>query len=419
MMSMKAFAMSLGLSVVCVNGIVEEHDDLDATWLRMAASGSPTVVGFTCSSQTFGEVRRLAERARAAWPSTVIAAGFDFAALNPERLLQNAPEIDIVCCGEGETWIQGLFEHLQDWQRVPNAVFRAEGVVRRTAPSHEPADLHALPAPHRDELATTLRAGFAAAVHTSRGCPFRCSYCTTGELTRLAPGSYRQRRIVDVVDEIEDLVTARGVEFINITDNLFLTRSQASLQWVHAFADALEERKLRFEFMFDARVDSFNRQAFARLRDVGLSSVFAGIETGSSEQSARYNKRYRLPQASPVSQFVTELNQIGVRLICGSIMFHAEVTPGELLATLDLLETTGTTTPYSLAKKIEVYPGTPLYREYLAKGYIDEGQWPVAPWTFRDPRMQGLHERVSAELLQTAASFESVKEVFLREVSAL
>jgi len=416
-MSIAAYARSKGIEVETVNGMVAGHASVEETWRDIGSvahrSGPPVLIGFS-NIDTFHEVLWLVDRCRREWEHVKIAIGNTFATLNYERILRD-DRIDFVVIGEGEVTFTLLAEAvLNDGpiEKVPGLAWRQAGRSIRSTP---PTAMHLdeLPWSARDELPRVLRQGFAGAVFTTRGCPYRCTFCGTGAMSDLlGRNRYRVRSIENVVDEIEYLMTDFGVDFISISDDLFIAKHSRMQERAASFADEIIRRKLRLGFMFDARVDSIvDLGLFTHLKQAGLRRVFVGLETGSYEQLVSYRKRHVAPGEDAAVR-ITALQELGIEVIPGTIMFHPAVGPSELRETLRLLKATGYKAPRQLLDRITAYAGTPLYYEYAAKGYLTK-DWPIGEWDFVDSNADRMYEQVAQHIKQNEnISFSDAENFF-------
>lgn len=422
-MSIAAYARSKGIEVETVNGMVAGHASVGETWRDIRSighrSGPPALIGFS-NIDTFHEVLWLADRCRREWDHVKIALGNTFGTLNYERILRDYDCIDFVVLGEGEVSFTRLAEAILNdgpVEEVPALARRQEdGTIQSMPPTA--MDMDDLPWPARDELPTVLREGFAGAVFTTRGCLYRCTFCGTGATSDLlGRNRYRVRSIETVVDEIEYLMTDFEVDFISISDDLFLAKHPRMQERAASFADEIIRRKLRLGFMFDARVDSIvDLELIAHLKQAGLRRVFVGLETGSYEQLVSYRKRHVAPGEDAAVR-INALQDLDIEVIPGTIMFHPAVGPPELRETLRLLKATGYKTPRKLFDRITAYAGTPLYYEYAVKGYLTK-DWPVGEWDFVDPKADRMYEQVAQHIEQNEdISFSEAEDFFLARVA--
>jgi len=157
----------------------------DSEFLNALDGYRPDLVGIHCN-YTFGAVNAFAAaRLVKRWNLGVkVILGGAHATLDAKRIVQR-PEIDMVCVGEGEkTFAELLSVGIDSEQQVdglqrkdgifkPRAQMAAEeiptpdrGTVFRYCDYLRPTYFHTMQAP-------------VATVSTSRGCPFRCMFCST------------------------------------------------------------------------------------------------------------------------------------------------------------------------------------------------------------------------------------------------
>jgi radical SAM superfamily enzyme YgiQ (UPF0313 family) len=400
LLSIKSYAAAKGLAVTIVNGIVDEHrhpaETLAAIRDAVGPDGPPALVGFS-QILAFDQSVWLARECKRLWPDVRTLFGHDFATLNWQRILRDYPEVDYACVGEGEAVFEQLARRLLEERPVdaiPGLAYRDA----RGAPACTPSallDLDDLPWPARDELERVRALGFSAAVFASRGCPYRCAFCTTGQATEaVGRGGYRSRSVELIAEEMYALWRHHGCDFINIADDLFLTPSVASRRRAEEFARALIRRGYRGQFMLDARVDSIEHDVLKLLREAGLARLFVGVESGSLTLLDSLNKRYAL-RGSTIAQRLATAVELGIEVIPGIIAFHPTVQPGELRATLHVMELTNFRAPNMLMSPMIVFPGTTLHETYRRAGYLTR-EWPVALWRFADPRAERAYREIAA-----------------------
>ncbi|WP_041300139.1 B12-binding domain-containing radical SAM protein [Mycobacterium marinum] len=390
MMSIKAYAKTQGIEIATVNGLVAGHSSVQETWSAIEnavrCSGKPRLVGFSCID-TLPEVLWLAQRVRETWDDVQIALGNAIATLNYERILRQHDCFDFVIVGDAEVGFTKLANAVANGAAlddVPGLARRDDRGQIICSPSRL-IDLDELPRPARDELPSVLADGFSAAVFSTRGCPYRCTFCGTGAMSAmLGRNSYRAKSVDAVVDEIAYLKSDFDIGFLCITDDLFISKHPSSQQRAAEFADAMINSGVDVKFMMDIRLDSVvDLELFKHLHKAGLRRVFVGLETGSYDQLRAYRKQI-INRGQDAADTINALQQVGVDVIPGTIMFHPTVQPDELRETARLLRATKFISTYKFMGKITPYPGTPLYQEYSDLGYLRE-EWPLGEWDFVDP----------------------------------
>jgi radical SAM superfamily enzyme YgiQ (UPF0313 family) len=424
--SIQGYCDSRGLEVELVNGITEYHrteqETFEAIRSKVGKAAPPVLIGFTGPNLVLEENLWLAAECKRAWPQCRVILGHDFATLNYARILQQYPDIDFVCRAEGELVFAKLAELLllgntavSEFEKIPGLAWRAADRPpgqRVGSNPPEALDVDRLPWAKRGDLKTALDRGFGASISTSRGCPFRCHFCTTGQTAGLLGGksSYRLRCLEGVLDEVEMLYKDYHVRHLVITDDLFLTSSESSRTRAEGFGRGLIERKLKISFKFDCRIDSIDLQLFKFLREAGLHEVFIGVETGSDEQRKKYNKD--CGGSNDAKKALRGVLDLGVKIVAGIITFHPETSCQELKETLELLEALETNSIYNLLNRIKPYPGTPLYEHYRRNGWLSQ-EWPVAEFVFKNPRAELMFQDLLRSSGEPGMTFEILKQRFL------
>jgi len=177
----------------------------------------------------YQETDRVIAMVREERPEAFIVVGGYHASLYPEYYLRDCA--DFVIQGEGEEGAVALLRCLEadaDLSQVQNLIRRdGRRIVRNER--RVVADIDRLPHPARRFLAPRDFKAYrtrAASIITSRGCPNRCTFCTS----RVIWGPERRERSVDsVLAEIRECVESLGVTMINFEDdNIFASESRAA-----------------------------------------------------------------------------------------------------------------------------------------------------------------------------------------------
>lgn len=200
-----------------------------------------------------------------------------------------------------------------------------------------------------------------AIIWTSMGCPHPCNFCCINNL--FMKRTFRFRSIDSVIDEIDLLVNEHGVRHIKILDELFIIKHPR----IQEFCEKLEERKYDLNLWCFARIDSVSPEILDRLKNVGMNWVAYGIESVDRTVLTSTAKRYT---QNLVENVVKWSRNAGVN-ICADAIFGLWD---------DSMETMNATKEFLFENNFEwiniypayAYPGTPLYDEYIEKGYIKE-----------------------------------------------
>jgi radical SAM superfamily enzyme YgiQ (UPF0313 family) len=279
--------------------------------------------------------------------------------------------VDYVCVGEGEEAIVRLCDALAGGSYrpdtpIPNLWWRdGDRIVRGPASSFD-QNLDALPFWDKELWEDELPIGTSYLTMTSRGCPYRCSFCFNNFFAKLPGpnrGKYVRQRSVDHC--LEELVQAKQryrIEFVDFEDDIF-TLNKA---WMRAF---LTQYKREIDVPFACLVHPrFMDAEMARwLADAGCLRIQMGIQSVDEEYK---RKLLRFENDDAVRRALDAMSAAGLSMK----LDHILGLPGEPLAAQEQA--------WKLYKqyrptRVNTYwlsylPGTDLMREALAEGRITQ-----------------------------------------------
>lgn len=189
----------------------------------------PDIVGISSLTPNFSHGMEIARRVKETLPETKIIVGGYHATFMADRMLREFPFIDLVVRGEGEGTILDVlsaFQGRKKLREVDGISYIRHGKIVHNRPRKLMTNIDEVPFPDRslveDEYANTIggvsfAGGKFTTIITSRGCPFRCTFCCC---TAFRNGICTFRSPENVVRELEELV-GQGYEDIGIVDDSF------------------------------------------------------------------------------------------------------------------------------------------------------------------------------------------------------
>src|SRR5262245_38726190 len=177
-----------------------------------------------------------------------------------------------------------------------------------------------------------------AAIYTTLGCPYHCSFCCiqapfrAGERAgslRESANSYRYWSPDHVVRQIDLLVDRYGVRNIKIADEMFVLNRKHVL----GICEQLIERRHDLNIWAYARVDTIKDGMLDQLRAAGFTWLALGIEAGSERVRAEVDKGFRQDQ---IFEIVQKIRAAGINVIGNYIFGLPDDDLGSMQATLDL-----------------------------------------------------------------------------------
>ncbi len=258
-----------------------------AAWVRRTR---PRLVGISCAhALEFDRVRETAAEVRRVSPDAFILAGGHAAAAHPGPL--KCDEIDAICLDDGEepaAAVADALEGKREIAEIPGLLLRTgEGWVP-SPPVSERVSLDRVGLPARD-LVERHRKGYYCLlfkpvwlIETTRGCPYRCSFCSVWQLY---DRTFRERSIENVA---EDFLSTGPSVFV--ADDLFWHPPERSIE----MAKALRRRGVfKRWILVQTRTDIIRRdpavlEAWRPLaRDF---DIFLGLEAASDDGLTRLDK---------------------------------------------------------------------------------------------------------------------------------
>jgi radical SAM superfamily enzyme YgiQ (UPF0313 family) len=220
-----------------------------------------------------------------------------------------------------------------------------------------PASLDGLPTPRYDLLEN--RFVVPRVLQATRGCPFRCSFCTVPDLN---PG-FRVRPIADVIRDIATTRFRHGWQnkvawFWD--DNLLVQRRWAK--------DLLRELAgLDRYWLTQASIDIVkDDELLALMERSGCIGIFLGIESLDECDLRSVGKRQN--KAREYRAAIAKLHDRGICVMAGFISGFDDQTPETIVATADRLNAIGVDVPF--LSILTPFRGTPLYDDHLRAGRI-------------------------------------------------
>jgi radical SAM superfamily enzyme YgiQ (UPF0313 family) len=379
---MATFCRTKGLSVELIDGEAEEltpeqvaervkhYNPVLAAVVVYGHQPSASTQIMTASGNVCTSVKRLTPE------QPVLLVGGHVAAL-PERTLSEEAA-DFVAGGEGlHTMVQlvrALKTSAPNYEGVPGLYYRKGEFLRSTPDSPLLGDLDSempsvawdlLPMEryraHNWHCLDGLKRQPYAALYTTLGCPYHCSFCCiqapfkSGERAagvRETTNSYRYWSPEAVIAQIDLLVNRYGVRNLKIADEMFVLNKKHVL----GVCDKIIERGYDLNIWAYTRVDTIKDGMLDKLKKAGFNWLAFGIEAGASRVRDDVDKSFGEEE---VREVIAKVHNAGINVIANYIFGLPEDDAQTMQATLDLAVdlNCGFANFYSAM----AYPGSPLY----------------------------------------------------------
>lgn len=400
---MASYVRGKGFGVELIDAEAQELTAEDAA--RQALEFKPLLIAVvvyghqpSASTQIMPTARAVCMEIKKIDPTApILLVGGHVAAL-PERTLQEEAA-DFTCSGEGLFTLVELLSALKnqdvDYDKVSDLYYRAGNVVARStkrAPLVTELDAE-LPHVAWDLLPMTryrahnwhclgnvdgrgeLDRSPYAAIYTTLGCPYKCSFCCiqapfkSGEAElgmRAVRNSYRFWSPERVVDTLQFLNQEHGVRNVKFADEMFvLNRSH-----VERICDLIIERQLDLNIWAYARVDTVTDGMLPRLKKAGFHWLAFGIEAANAKVRNDVQKGF---DQDDIFRTLERVRDAGIHVIGNYIFGLPEDDYSTMQETLDLaFELNCEFGNFYCAM---AYPGSPLYLHALERRWQLPETW--------------------------------------------
>ena len=248
----KSFYIKSNPRAVDAMGQLEEEDI--EVFFDHLKKFNPALVGFSLKSPIFDAARNLTKKIRTVLSDTKVIWGGVHPSILPDESIKHS---DFVCVGEGEESLLELVKKLSDGEKgndVQNIWARENGSVRKNSQRAIVENLDTLPLPKISDgnhfFISNGKIGDTFSlpewtILTSRGCPFKCWFCSNETIDEIyGRGALRRRSVDNVIDELIQVKSKlKNIKIISFDDDIFTINqkwieectpcgSNKSLRWV-------------------------------------------------------------------------------------------------------------------------------------------------------------------------------------------
>ena len=329
---------------------------------REIDSWGADIVGVTSTTPTFYDALKVAKIAKESGAVTVL--GGPHVTFTAKETLSNYSFVDYVVRGEGEFTMLELVKSIKNGEEPKSVLglsYRAKsGVIKENRPRPPLMNLDALPMPayHLLPMSKYTFQGYRfATMVTSRGCPFKCVFCSS---SRICGKRWRGHSAERVVNEIEFLTDRYKIKFIEFLDDTFTFDKNR----VKEICNEIANRGIDVMWTGSSRVNLFNRELALKIKSAGCQIVYFGVESGSQRILNLMKKGITLEQSVKAVRLAKE---VGINTVASFILGMPDESVEEANATIKFA--TRLSPDYAQFTICTPYPGTELY-DYAVKNNL-------------------------------------------------
>ena len=306
-------------------------------------------------------------------------AGGIFPSSAPEKVI-NLEFVDYVCRGEGEGALVDLANALEegkDPSGILNLWVKKDGKVISRNRIRPALDVNTLPVQdlsifekislHRPMMGKIYR---MAPVETQRGCPYACRFCNSPDKNDFykaqdAGRFFRKRTMKHVHDELKEIISKHGIEYIFFITDTFLAMSEKEFD---EFCEMYSEFKL--PFFMNTRPETVTERRAKKLKEVNCGRVNMGVEHGNSNFRAEVvGRAYKNELAIQAFEYMYEA---GISTVSNNIVGYPDETRSLIFDSIELTRKLKCTDINAFT--FSPYHGTSLRGLCEDKKYLDKNK---------------------------------------------
>lgn len=318
----------------------------------------PDIVGITALTFNLIDSLNIARAIKATSSNLPVVFGGPHAHIFPSETL-GLPNVDYVFVGEGE----GSFPHFLDvlsrggdLNSVPGLCFRSGlGVVQVPHEAIENIDEIPFPARRKTHYKRYRALMTKGAIHTtmmtSRGCPFKCSYCDRPQMGR----SFRAHSPDYVLAEIDDCLSMgiNGIAFFD--DTMTLDRER-----VRQICEGILRNKMKIHWNARTRVDCLDENLLGLMSKAGCRYIAFGIESAQPHVLKALKKGTNLEK---INSAVSAARRAGMKIQLDFMLGNPEENRADILKTIEFARSLPA--HYAQFSITTPFPGTPMYTDFI------------------------------------------------------
>jgi radical SAM superfamily enzyme YgiQ (UPF0313 family) len=282
--------------------------------------------------------------------------------------------------GEGEQTISLLLKKLEKFSQnpkrfeefndIPGIVWKQKKKIIVNKRQELIKDLDTIPFPARHlfpmssyHSSAQLRGKKTLNIMTSRGCPYRCAYCS-GHIN--FGKSFRYFSKEHVIQEISSMIRDFGIDGIQFYDETFTVNRDR----VFELCDLLIKNNISLPWTCFTRVNLVDKDLLLKMKEAGCYQIFFGIESGNQRLLDLIKKDITLEQARKAVQLC---KKAGIESFCSFMLNLPSESIEESMNTINFAIELDP--DYAQFPITTPFPGTELYNIAKEKGQFVTEDW--------------------------------------------
>ena len=327
------------------------------------------VVGITAMTMTLIDVIKTVNIVNVVKPGIKIVLGGPHVHLYPRETISLA-NVDYLVIGEGEKTFKNLLDNIDDkaeLRKIPGLVFKNNGEIVNTGFSLFSENLDEIPfparhlVPYKKYTSVLTQNDVITTVITSRGCPFKCTFCNRLHLGK----KFRARSADNIVEELEEC-TRMGINTFLFYDDSFTINKKRVIE----ICEKIVERQLKINWNIRTRVDVVDEELIRHLSMAGCKGIHYGVESGTEKILKILRKDITIEQILKAFYLTAKYK---IATLAYFMIGNPTETLEDIKATFQLMRKLRP--DYAHITVLIPFPGTKIYLDGQKQGVIKKDYW--------------------------------------------
>jgi radical SAM superfamily enzyme YgiQ (UPF0313 family) len=202
---------------------------------------------------------------------------------------------------------------------------------------------------------------FENMIQTTRGCPYKCEFCT---VTSFFGGTYRSRPVARVIDEVKSLSRQPGYIFF-VDDNMVANKAHTL-----ALLDELKNFRLRWVCQAPITIAK-DDELLRKMMEAGCHGIFIGFESLNSKNIEVMGKKQNT--VSFYEEAIQRIHNMGIGVYGSFVFGYDHDTPAVFDEYLEFANRTGIDGAF--LPVLTPFPGTRIHTRLAEEGRILSQDW--------------------------------------------
>jgi anaerobic magnesium-protoporphyrin IX monomethyl ester cyclase len=356
------------VEVKIANSVVDLQNNDDKAIQEWIEIEKPDIIGIRGLTRYAAEFRKIARLSKAHSNAIVVGGGPFVSSDDNFGLLSS--EIDFAVVGEGEATFAEFVKNTmrgEPFDSINGIAFRRGSSVMQNPPRDFLYDLDSIPWPDYSAIDEKKYSQFLSygynkrrqgVLYTSRGCPYRCSFCHN-----VFGKEFRSRSPENIFSEFKQLYDVGIRDFYVVDDNFNLNKKRA-IRLFGLISKSACVRNVKLYFVNGLRGDLVDHEFIDAAVDAGTIWLTYAIETTSARLQRVIEKNLNVEKVGDAIEYSASK---GVVVNFWGLLGIDSETIEEARKTVEFMNSLPPSV-IPMLFSLKPYPGTDAYRSRMEKG---------------------------------------------------